>query len=106
MTRKTLISRLNGAPLPIAGQAGGILNILKTPSSPEPAGDYRALVEVLPENIGAFDSSSGSETVCCPFRLATAPGIAADEIAPLGPIPARFKPVADQTLVPSRDPGG
>jgi len=99
------ISRLNGGPSLLAGQAGLILNILKTLSSPEPAGDYRALMEVLPENIGAFDSSRGSETVCWPFRHATAPEIAADEIGPLGPTSARFRPVADQTLVPSRDPG-
>ena len=46
------ISRLNEASLSVAGQAGGILNILKTPSSSEPAGDYRALMEVLPENMG------------------------------------------------------
>ena len=45
------ISRLNGAPLLLAGQAGLILNILKTLSSPEPAGDYRPQVEVPPENI-------------------------------------------------------
>ena len=48
------ISRLNGAPLLLAGQAGLILNILKTPSSPEPAGDYRALMEVPPENMGCI----------------------------------------------------
>lgn len=48
------ISRLNGGSLPIASRAGSILNILKSPSSPEPSGDYRALVEVPPENIGGI----------------------------------------------------